>query len=249
MAEILAAFHRYGVIRLRGRKYDDGDVVRFSARFGNNKVHDLKDYLDPLHPELMLISNIVENGRLIGLKDSAILWHSDMSYTKSPNPISVLCAHEIPSWGGGTRFASMYAALETVPADLRRRLQPLEAVHSIRNYRYRPGEGMPADIQEAYPEVRHPVVVVHPATGRRALYVSEGTTLRIEGMDEAESRQTLDFLFAHSVKADFTWTQDWQVGDIVVWDNRCVIHQQTPYDPNERRLLKRTTVSSVHAGI
>lgn len=249
MATVVAALHEHGVIRLRGRRYDDGDVVRFSARFGHNKVHDLKDYLDKRHPELMLISNIEENGKPIGLKDLAILWHSDMSYTSNPNPISVLVAHEIPSWGGGTRFAGMAAAFAALPGDLQHRLRPALGVHSIRNYHYKPGQGMPDDMQAKYPEVRHPVVLVHPATGREALYVSEGTSLRIEGMQGDESRQILDFLFAHSVRPEFTWTQEWQVGDVVVWDNRSVIHQQTPYDPQQRRLLKRTTVSAVHPGI
>lgn len=246
---VLDAFHKYGVIRLRGARHSDPDVIRLSARFGRHKIHDLKDYLDKDNPELMLISNIVENGRLIGLKDSAIRWHSDMSYTEKPNPISVLCAYEIPSWGGGTRFSSMYAAFETLPADLQRRLEPLQGVHSIQNYNYRPDQGMSQDMQTKYPEVRHPVVWVHPVTGRKALYVSEGTTLRIEGMDEDESGRTLEFLYAHSVKPEFTWTQEWQVGDILIWDNRCVIHQQTPYDPNERRLLKRTTVIEAHPGV
>lgn len=248
-AAILTAFHRHSVIRLRNTGATDGDVVVFSARFGRNKIHDLRDFLDAAHPELMRISNIEEHGKPIGLKDSAVLWHSDMAYRADPNPISVLVAKEITSWGGGTRFASMRAAYDTLPDDMKAKLEPLQAVHSIRNYAYKPGEGMPVDMQEKYPEVLHPVVVTHPVTGCKALYVSEGTTMRIDGLSEAESRETLDFLLAHAVRPEFIWTQDWQVGDIVVWDNRTVIHQQTPYDPNERRLLKRTTVIEAHPGV
>lgn len=248
-AAILTAFHRHGVIRLRNTGATDADVVAFSARFGQNKIHDLRSYLDTSHPELMRISNIEKNGKPIGLKDSAVLWHSDMAYREDPNPISVLVAEEITSWGGGTRFASMAAAYDALPQDMKTKLEGLQAVHSIRNYAYKPGEGMPVDMQEKYPEVLHPVVVTHPATGRKALYVSEGTTMRIDGLGEAESREALDFLLAHAVRPEFIWTQDWQVGDIIVWDNRTVVHQQTPYDPNERRLLKRTTVIEAHPGV
>ena len=140
----------------------------------------------------------------------------------------------------------MYAALTD---DMKVRLDGLQAVHSIRNYAYKPDEGMPPDMQEKYPEVLHPVVVTHPITGRKALYVSEGTTVRIDGMDETESRETLDLLLEHAVRLEFIWTQDWQAGDIIVWDNRVVVHQQTPYDPAERRLLKRTTVMEAHPGV
>jgi len=248
-AIVLDAFHRHSVIRLRGTGATDTDVVEFSAWFGRNKIHDLRDYLDERHPELMRISNIEENGKPIGLKDSAVLWHSDMAYREDPNPISVLVAEEITSWGGGTRFASMRAAYDALPNPMKARLEGLQAVHSIRNYAYKPDEGMPPDMQDKYPEVRHPVVVAHPATGRPALYVSEGTTVRIDGMGEAESRETLDCLLEHAARPEFTWTQDWAAGDIVVWDNRVVVHQQTPYDPNERRLLKRTTVIEAHPGV
>ena len=248
-AIILDAFHRYSVVRLRETGAHDADVVALSARFGRNKIHDLFDYLDGAHPELMRVSNIEENGNPIGLKDSAVLWHSDMAYRADPNPISVLVAEEITSWGGGTRFASMRAAYDALPNDIKVRLDELWAVHSIRNYAYKPGEGMPSNMQDEYPEVLHPVVVTHPVTGRKALYVSEGTTVRIDGMDKTESRETLDNLLKHAVQQRFVWTQDWQVGDIIIWDNRVVVHQQTPYDSGERRLLKRTTVMTAHQGI
>jgi taurine dioxygenase len=240
-AVVLAAFHRHSVIRLRDTHADDAAVVELSARFGQNKIHDLKDYLDEDHPELMRISNIVENGREIGLKDSAIKWHSDMAYRADPNPISVLVARELPSWGGGTRFATMRAAYESLPEADRDALRSKTATHSIRQYAYDSGEGMSSEMQAKYPDVRHPLVVTHPVTGRSALYVSEGTTV--------ESQETLDFLLAFSVRPEFVWTQHWRLGDIVVWDNRCVVHQQTPYDPAERRLLKRTTVIVPREGV
>lgn len=252
-AAILEAFHAHAVIRIRpdadADAIDDADVVALSRRFGTLKIHALADYLDKLHPELMLVSNIMANGKPIGLKDAAVLWHSDMSYTEKPNPISVLVAHEVCRQGGGTQFTSMYAAWETLRPELKRGLDGRVAWHSIENYGYGDNQGMPAEKRALFPEVCHPVVVTHPVTGRKALYVSEGTTLRIDGLPAAESRAALAELFAHSVRPEFTWSQHWRVGDVVVWDNRCVMHRQLPYDPAERRLMKRTTVIEAHPGV
>lgn len=248
-AEILDAFHRHSVIRIRTGGVLDEFVVRFSARFGRNKIHELAEYLDKRCPELLIVSNVMENGRPIGLKDAAIKWHADMTYTKTPNPISVLVAHEVCREGGGTLFASMYGAWETLPREIQSQIEGRTALHSIRNYQYRADEGMPAADQERFPPVSHPVVVTHPATHREALYVSEGTTFAIEGMPDRDSRELLEYLFAHSVRPEMTWLQEWQVGDVIVWDNRCTLHRQTRYDPAERRLMKRTTVVEAHAGI
>jgi taurine dioxygenase len=248
--QILDAFHEHSVIRIRaGQGLPDQYVVDLSARFGFNKIHELKDFLDKRHPELLLVGNIMENGKPIGLKDGAIKWHADMTYTKEPNPISVLVGHEVCKVGGGTQFTSMYAAWDTLPANIQKRLEPLTATHSIENYKYKPDEGMPTDQRLRFPPVHHPAVLTHPVTGRKALYVSEGTTIELDGIPEAESRELLDFLFEHSVRPEFTWLHEWRVGDIVVWDNRCTMHRQTPYDPAERRLMKRTTIVTARPGV
>jgi taurine dioxygenase len=248
--QILAAFHEHSVIRIRaGQGLPDKYVVELSARFGFNKIHELKEFLDKDHPELLLVTNVMKDGKPIGLKDSAIKWHADMTYTKQPNPISVLVGHEVCKVGGGTQFTSMYAAWEMLPQDIKDRIETLTATHSIANYKYKDGQGMTAEDQVKFPPVNHPAVLTHPATGRKALYVSEGTTLFLDGLPEQESRELLDFLFAHSVKEEFTWLQMWQVGDIVIWDNRCTMHRQTPYDPNERRLMKRTTIVTARPGV
>jgi len=223
--------------------------MRFSARFGHNRIHTLTEFLDKECPELLIVSNVMQDGKPIGLKDAAIKWHSDMSYTKQPNPISILVAHEVCRVGGGTEFTSMCAAWDALPRDMQQRLEGRTARHSIANYRYHENEGMPAQDQAKFPAVSHPVVLVHPVTGRKALYVSEGTTIGIDGMSEAESNDVLDVLFAHSVEPCFTWLQEWQVGDVVVWDNRSTMHRQTQYNPSERRLMKRTTVVEVHPGV
>jgi len=249
-AQILDAFHEHSVIRIRaGRGVPDQYVVDLSARFGHNKIHELKDFLDKQHPELLLVGNIMENGKAIGLKDGAIKWHADMTYTDQPNPISVLVGHEVCKVGGGTQFTSMYAAWDTLPQKIKDRIVNLTATHSIENYKYKSDEGMPTDQRLRFPPVHHPAVLTHPVTGRKALYVSEGTAMELDGIPEAESRELLDFLFEHSVRPEFTWLHEWQVGDIVVWDNRCTMHRQTPYDPAERRLMKRTTIVTARPGV
>ncbi len=248
MKAIVDALHRYGVIRLRGPFMPDINVVNFAKRFGSSK-YSVSEFVDKVHPELVLVSNIAVNGRNVGLKDAARKWHSDLSYMKTPNPISILYAHEVCKQGGGTQFVSMYRAWETLPDNMRQRLEGLEAEHSIENYGFTDKEGMPAAERKKFPPVTHPVVVVHPVTGRKALYVSEGSATRILGIPEDESRELLDLLFAHSVREEVVWTQNWQVGDILVWDNRCTMHRQTDYDPAERRLMKRATVMEVFPGI
>lgn len=246
--DLVDALHAHGVIRIRGRFAPDLSVVNLAKRFGTSK-YSVSDFVDKCYPELVIVSNIEINGKTIGLKDAARKWHSDLSYVANPNPISILYAHEVCRAGGGTQFASMYAAYDTLPEDLRGRLDGLNAVHSIENYGFTGKDGMPPEQRKKFPDVTHPVVVTHPVTKRKALYVSEGTTTRILGMPEEESRKVLDFLFAHSVRPEFTWTQQWKIGDLLIWDNRCTMHKQMPYDPSERRLMKRATVMEVFPGI
>jgi taurine dioxygenase len=248
--QILDAFHEHSVIRIRaGEGLPDKYVVDLSARFGHNKIHELKDFLDKQNPELLLVGNIMENGKPIGLKDGAIKWHADMTYTSQPNPISVLVGHEVCKQGGGTQFTSMYAAYETLPQKIKDRIDNLTATHSIINYKYKAGEGMTPEDQLKFPPVHHPAVLTHPVTGRKALYVSEGTAITLDGIPEAESRELLDYLFEHSVRDEFTWAHEWRVGDIVIWDNRCTMHRQMAYDPSERRLMKRTTIVTARPGV
>ncbi|MDF3075621.1 MAG: TauD/TfdA family dioxygenase [Alphaproteobacteria bacterium] len=172
-----------------------------------------------------------------------------MTYSKEPNPISVLVGHEVCKAGGGTQFSSMYAAWDTLPQSVKDRVDGRTATHSINNYKYKEGDGMTREDMLRFPPVHHPAVLVHPVTGRKALYVSEGTTASLDGIPEEESRVLLDMLFAHSVQEEFTWLHEWQVGDIVVWDNRCSMHRQTSYDPAERRLMKRTTIVTAKPGV
>lgn len=236
-----------GVLILRDQRITPEQHIAFSRRFGPLMIHVLRQFLLPGHPEILLVSNVMENGKPVGLGDAGRYWHSDLSYVAEPSLGSLLHAQEIPSEGGDTSFVNMYAAYETLPAAIKRRIDGKRAIHSYRNSydrmqgtTWRPPltEAQKAEVQE----VAHPVVRTHPETGRKALFVNEGFTSRIVGLPEEESRDLLQFLFAHSNQPRFAYRHRWQEHDLVFWDNRCAIHYAHGCPPELRRHMHRTTV-------
>jgi taurine dioxygenase len=221
--------------------------IAFSRRFGSLMIHVLSQYLLPGHPEILRVSNVIENGQPIGLGDAGQYWHSDLSYTPEPSLGSLLHALELPSEGGDTSFANMTAAYDELPADIKQRLMGKRAVHSYRHSydrmsgsKWRPP--MTQEQKDAIPEVIHPVIRTHPETGRKVLFVNEGFTSRILDIPEAESRELLQFLFSHSTRPGFVYRHQWQDHDLVFWDNRCTIHLAHGCPPHLRRHMHRTTV-------
>jgi taurine dioxygenase len=221
--------------------------IAFSRRFGSLMIHVLRQYLLPGHPEILRVSNVIENGQPIGLGDAGQYWHSDLSYTPEPSLGSLLHALELPSEGGDTSFANMTAAYDELPAEIKERLMGKRAVHSYRHSydrmsasRWRPP--MTQEQKDAIPEVIHPVIRTHPETGRKALFVNEGFTSRILDIPEGESQELLQFLFTHSAKPGFAYRHQWQDHDLVFWDNRCTIHLAHGCPPHLRRHMHRTTV-------
>jgi taurine dioxygenase len=223
--------------------------VAFSRAFGPLQIHIQHHFHHPEHPEILVVSNVVENGKPIGLADAGRYWHSDLSYMAEPSLGSLLHAQELPGEGGDTLFASMVAAYDALDADLRERIDGLEAVHSYeaRNKAQQAVTGATrAGLTEAQrssvPPVVHPVVRIHPENGRKALFVNEGFTTHVVGLPEAESRALLDELFAASTAERFIYRHVWQPHDLVFWDNRQTIHLATPFPQSFRRKLYRTTV-------
>jgi taurine dioxygenase len=178
-------------------------------------------------------------------------WHSDLSTTLRPARASLLRSEVIPPVGGDTMFSNMYLAYETLSEAMKRILEPLEAIHDMTVARQLRGRD-PADLAEVRrrnPPVVHPVVRVHPETGRKALYVSEMTTIGIAGMTEDESRPLLQYLYEHSVRPEFTYRHRWQVGDVLAWDNRCTMHLALDdYDLRVPRKMYRTTLLGEESG-
>ena len=200
------------------------------------------------HPEVLVVSNIVENGKPIGLGDAGHFWHSDLSYKEKPSLGSLLHAQELPNVGGDTLFANMHLAWDELPAHLRSVVEGRRAEHTYlaryaelqKRSPWRPNLSA-EQIAEVKPVV-HPIVRTHPETGRKALFVSEHFTTRIVDLSEDESRALLAELFAHSVQPQFIYRHRWREHDLVFWDNRSLMHLAAGTPDDERRRLNRTTI-------
>jgi len=251
---IVHAWHNIGqgLLRFRGQSLQSEDVVRFSARLGRLDVYRLRpEILVEDHPELVNISHMHHpDGRPMGVAESGRRWHSDLQFKAEPAIASAFYCLECE--GGDTLFAGMYAAYEALPEALRQRIDGLQAVNSYAYYNDKYGNRTrtltPEQLAQVAP-VTHPVVRVHPATGRKALYVSEGMTERIVGLQPDESEALLQELFAFSTRPEFLFRQVHRPGDLMLWDNRCTMHQALPYDLNLRRHMRRSTIMAQYPGI
>lgn len=245
---IHAAHLRHHVLVFRDLRITPAQQVAFSRRFGPLQIHVLRDFQLRDHPEVLVVSNIKENGRPIGLGDAGHFWHSDLSYKDKPSLGSMLHAQELPAEGGDTLFANQHAAYDALPAELKKLVEPLVAEHTyLAKYEelrarspWRP-KLTQAQIDEVRPVI-HPVVRTHPETGRKALFVSEHFTTRIVGLPEDESRAVLDELFAWSTRPELVYRHQWQPHDMVFWDNRSVTHLAAGTPDHLRRKLYRTTI-------
>ena len=248
LARIRTAFVKYGLVIFRDQRITPQQHVAFSRRFGPLQVHVLNRFHLQGLPEVLIVSNVIENGQPIGLVDAGADWHSDLSYMPKPSLGSLLHAQELPPEQGDTSFANMFNAYETLPADIKKTLEGRRAVHSY-VYRYRRLQKLSpwrADLTQKQidevPEVDHPVVRVHPESGRKALFVSEGFTSHIIGLPADESAALLKFLHEHTIRAENVYRHTWRAHDIVFWDNRSTVHYAPITPQHLRRTLYRTTV-------
>lgn len=214
----------------------DKRPVRGSIRGGTNDL--------PL--EINVISNIVVDGRPIGgLGAGEAEWHTDMTYKDQPPKASCLYSLEIPAQGGGTSFVNMYQAYEDLPPDLKKRAETLQCVHDAsRNSTGELRQGFVAvdDPRKTIGAI-HPVVRTHSVTGRKFLFLGRRRNAYLVGLPLEESEALLDEFWSRATLASLRWTQQWQVGDAVLWDNRCTMHQRDAFDPDSRRLMYRTQIS------
>ena len=247
-AEIRKAWLDHLVLRFRGQKLSDPQLIAFSKLFGELDPPGPNPYGRPFlaeHPELNVISNIKTDGVPIGgLGDGEAIWHADMTYVETPPMASILYALEVPPSGGDTYWANMYAAYETLPAELKKRIEGRKAVHDA-TYNsagvMRKGYREVSDPREA-PGARHPLVRTHPETGSRCLFLGRRRNSYVVGLEPAESEALLDELWAHATQPHLTFRQQWQVGDVLIWDNRCTLHRRDSFDPDARRLMHRTQI-------
>jgi taurine dioxygenase len=246
------AIHRawldHQVLLFRSQALDDEDLVAFSRRFGDLDQAPVQEtgrrFVDGM-PEVYVVSNVVQNGEPIGsLGSGEAVWHTDMSYLRDPPKASVLYALEVPASGGDTSFCSMYAAWDALPAPLKRRVEALRVKH---DGTYNSGghvrQGVtPTDDPRTSPGTLHPLVVLHPETRRRALYLGRRRNAYIDGLSLDDSNTLLDELWACATQDSLTWRHRWQAGDLVLWDNRCTMHRRDAFDPATRRVMHRTQI-------
>ena len=264
-AVIRDAYYKHSVIVFRGQKITEQQQIDFSRRFGNLEIHVLKQFLHPQHPEILLISNIVENGKNIGIVDAGRYWHSDLCYKAVPSMGSTLYSIEVPRDDNGkilgdTLFASVACSYDALPEKLKQRVAGLKALNSLEHTFDRTRKDADirteqvdtpeaertrvAEEQKKLVEAIHPVVRTHPVTGRKCIFVNDSTTVKVLGVSDSESEDILGELRTRCIRQDFVFRHKWQVGDVLMWDNCATQHQAiADYALPQRRRMHRTTIT------
>ena len=245
---VYQAWLDHQVLLFRNQSLTDADLLTFSRRFGDldeAPVQESGQRFVEGHPEIYVVSNVVEHGVPIGsLGAGEAVWHTDMSYLPDPPKASALYAIEVPPEGGDTSFCSMSAAWAQLPDRLRQRVAGLRVKH---DGTYNSGgyvrQGVtPTGDPRTSPGTLHPIVSVHPETGRPGLYLGRRRNAYIDGMSLQDSEALLDEIWTEATRASFAWTHQWRVGDLVLWDNRCTMHRRDAFDPAARRVMHRTQI-------
>ena len=251
---ILRALGEHGVLCFPGQRLETGDLARFGALFGDLEINVANTLHEPGHPEVMILSNMAQDGKPVGLGDAGQGWHTDMSYSTDIALANVLYAIRVPVRAGqplgDTQFRNMHAAYEGLPADIKRSLAGRTATHDFAKFwdmmRARPGSQrgpLTAEQRAKKPPVSQPVFRTHPITGRTILYCNPGYAMRIDGIEERESAELLAFLFAHQEKPEYFYAHHWAEGQVLMWDNIGTVHNAVPdYGPNEPRYMRRVQV-------
>ncbi|MGB0632816.1 MAG: TauD/TfdA dioxygenase family protein [Alphaproteobacteria bacterium] len=245
VAAITDAWHEHIVLLFRDQDIDTDRQIAFAEHFGDVGVRSRPAERRPegadYNASIMLVSNVKKDGKYIGsLPDGEMWFHHDMCYDKAPHKGTFLYAMELPSTGGNTLFANMYAAYDKLSDDMKERVKGKRALQ-IYDFATRETVDITDDISKYKHEIQ-PVTITHPVTGRRALYVNPLITARIEDMPEDDSRAMLDELFAFADDPSIVYEHEWRLGDLMMWDNWCSCHARTDFPASDRRMLRRCTV-------
>jgi taurine dioxygenase len=245
--ELRDLWAHHPVLVFRRQALAERELAEFSALFGSLERVVRTEWASPVVPEIGLISNLKDGqARPIGgLGDGELQWHSDQSYMMNPATGAALYAVELPPEGGTTSWVDLAAAYAGLPDRIKRLV---EGRHGVFSYvkRLAGYQGVDrvisSEAKRKTPPVLHPLVHTHPVTGRKALYLDSTTTIGIDGMDDASGSALLDEIYRFATRPEFVYRHDWQVGDVVMWDNSSTMHRRDPFDPAARRLMKRTTI-------
>jgi len=230
---VVDAFDLHGAVLLRGQKMNPDDLIQFLSAFGELEGHTQTQFTLPGFPSIYILSNREENGRPIGAHNDGIGWHTDYSYKDKPVKCTMLYAIEVPAEGSDTLLADGCAAYEALEPARKEQLNDLVLHHSYKYFmdtRKYGRKKLSKEMEKDNPDVLHPLIRVHPADGRRALWVSTGTVKEIVGMSNPEGLELIDELVEFMTQDQFVYRHKWQVGDLLVWDNRCTLHTGTLYD-------------------
>jgi taurine dioxygenase len=248
IATIEDAWRERLVVVFHGQDLSDPQLIAFSRYFGELDPPGPNPYGEPFlkrHPELNVISNVVENGKPIGnLGDGEAVWHADMTYVDVPPKAAMLHSLEVPPRGGNTYFANMFAAYETLPADLKQAAAGKIAVHDASTNSaglLRKGYKQVTDVRDVV-GARHPLVRTEPKSSRKALFLGRRPNSYVVGLSVPESEALLDALWAHATQPRFAMCHEWQVGDVLMWNNLSVLHRRDPFDPKARRVMHRSQI-------
>jgi taurine dioxygenase len=246
--EIEDIWNQHIVIVFRDQDFDIEQQRAFARFFGDigtrARPGPKPPEADQYGSDVMLVTNVRKDSKPIGsLPDGEMMFHSDTPYFENPAKATMLFGLEVTAVGGHTLFSNCYRAAETLPEDMKRRL---EGKFAMQVYEYGTTLKTQNYDRTKFPHYAHPVFRKHPATGRSALFVNELMTEEIIGLPKDESDEILAFLFAHLRRPEFIYEHVWRVGDLVMWDNRCSLHARTDFPGDQRRMLRRLTVHDVN---
>lgn len=250
---LINTLHKHAVMVIRDQHLSPEAQCRFTKIFGELDIHHLAEGTIPNYPQVRVLTNVRKDGQLIGQFRGGHYWHTDITYTDNPGLVTILYGVECPPEGGNTMFANMRRAYDELPDDMRKLIDGKIAVHD-RNYRYselypeRPA--LTAEQISHVPPVSQPMVLTHPATGRKSVYLNKSLIRTIGDLDEKQSEDLLEKLEAFCTQEKYVYSHKWRPGDLVIWDNLASMHRATPYDiKTYRRVMHRTQVCGPHESV
>jgi len=246
--ELERAFYEHHVLALRAQDISAAQFLAFARRIGPPQPHVIDQFHHPDDPSILILSNVKKDGKPTGLQDAGSYFHTDYSYLQVPARATTLYSRVVPRAGGDTLFADQQAAYDDLPEAMKRRIEPLMAIHHYGNRHdvdetSRTAASVLSDEQKAkMPVITHRIARPHPVTGKKALYAVSGSSFGIEGLPEDEALALLDELKQHATQEKYQLRLKYGVGDLVIWDNASLLHSATLTDPNDPRTLWRITI-------